>query len=168
MWQPSSPTGSDRLLPMRGLVRSTIGVAALVMLWGAFVAGLDAGMVYNSFPTMNGYWFPPEAAQHLPVWKAFFEEPATVQWTHRVLAILFLAKVFYLLWRGFKLSPPLFLRRCLIGVGVVASAQVLLGITTLLSQVNITLATLHQGGALIMLLALIVLLHNIPKRENNG
>jgi cytochrome c oxidase assembly protein subunit 15 len=150
---------------LRGLVRGTIVFAAVVMLWGAFVAGLDAGLLYNSFPTMNGYWFPPETAQYVPVWKAFFEEPATVQWTHRILAMLFFAKVVFLFRRGQSFGPSPVIRKLLWAVLLATVLQMILGILTLLSQVNIVLATMHQAGALLLLTSLIALLHFIPRKD---
>jgi cytochrome c oxidase assembly protein subunit 15 len=162
--RPQFEKDADRLIRLRPLLRSAIWTAGVVMLWGAFVAGLDAGMVYNSFPTMDGHWFPPETAQHQPVWRAFFEEPATVQWTHRVLAMLFLVKVIFLLRRGVSLSPPPGLKRGLVAVAAMAVLQVLLGIAALLTQVNIVLATAHQAGALVMIFLLVYVLHSIPRK----
>lgn len=52
---------------------------------GAFVAGLDAGLIYNSFPKMAGQWVPDEWLQLSPKIKNFFENPSTVQFEHRVL-----------------------------------------------------------------------------------
>ena len=53
---------------------------------GAFVAGLDAGLVYNSFPKMAGQWIPEDFFTHSPKYKNFFENPSTVQFDHRLLA----------------------------------------------------------------------------------
>ena len=52
---------------------------------GAFVAGLDAGLVYNSFPKMGDRWIPQDILDHTPKIKNFFENPTTVQFDHRVL-----------------------------------------------------------------------------------
>lgn len=52
---------------------------------GAFVAGLDAGLVYNSFPKMGERWIPDELLAFSPTLKNFFENPTTVQFDHRVL-----------------------------------------------------------------------------------
>ena len=54
---------------------------------GAFVAGLDAGLVYNSFPKMAGQWIPEDILTMSPRVKNFFENPATVQFDHRILVI---------------------------------------------------------------------------------
>ena len=57
----------------------------LILCSGAFVAGLDAGLVYNSFPKMAGKWIPDEVLAMTPRWKNFFENAATVQLDHRIL-----------------------------------------------------------------------------------
>lgn len=66
------------------------GATALIFvtaLSGAFVAGLDAGLVYNSFPKMGGQWIPEEWLQLRPKIKNFFENPTTVQLDHRILGM---------------------------------------------------------------------------------
>jgi cytochrome c oxidase assembly protein subunit 15 len=158
---------AGRLAPLRGMIKGAIALAVLTMTWGAFVAGLDAGLLYNTFPKMDAHWIPPELSAHTPVWKAFFEEPATVQFTHRILGILTALKVVYV-WkrsRGFNADgriPLLFS-----AAAVMVLLQVGLGIVTLLSHVHIVPATVHQGGALVLLGLLVWLLHEIPdiKRE---
>ena len=52
---------------------------------GAFVAGLDAGLVYNSFPKMGDNWIPDDILAFAPKWINFTENPTTVQFDHRVL-----------------------------------------------------------------------------------
>ena len=154
-----------RLAPLRGFLKGTLMLGILVMTWGAFVAGLDAGMVYNTFPKMNQHWWPPEMLQHVPVWKSFIEEPATVQFTHRVLAIVFLCKIMLLVRKGFSFHPPRRIAAVLKLLAFMTVLQVGLGIATLMTQVNIHLATAHQGGALVLLGLLVCLLHDIPRHK---
>lgn len=151
-----------KLSKMRGLVRGTLALAAVTMTWGAFVAGLRAGLLYNTFPTMDGHWVPPELFQHRPLWSAFFEEPAVVQFTHRVLAVLTFIKVVLLARKARAFHPPARVARVFRGLLVVAAAQVGLGVATLLTQVDIVLAVCHQAGALALLTLLVWLLHEIP------
>lgn len=100
--------------------------------------------------------------QHKPVWKAFIEEPATVQFTHRILAMLTFAAGIWV-WmraRGFHVPGRL---RCLFNMlPVLLLAQAGLGVVTLLHAVPVTLGTLHQGGALCVLTLLVWLLWEIP------
>lgn len=157
--------GAEKLSRLRGFIRATIGAAALTMTWGAFTAGLDGGLLYNTFPTMDGHWLPPELGKITPMWHAFLVDPAVVQFTHRVLAILTFIKVMVLVMRGCKLSPPPRLKKIFTGLAVAALAQVGLGIATLLTGVNIVLAVAHQAGALVLLSLLVWLLHEIPGKK---
>lgn len=156
--------GAEQLARLRSFTRATIAAAALTMIWGAFTAGLDAGLVYNTFPTMDGHWLPPELSQAEPLWRAFFADPAVVQFAHRVLAMLTFVKVVTLMVRTLKLSPPPQIKKIALALGAAALAQVSLGIATLLTGVNIVLAVAHQGGALVLLSLLICLLHYLPEK----
>lgn len=153
---------AGRAAVLRGGLRLVLTLAVLTMVWGAFVAGLRAGLLYNTFPTMDGHWLPPELMQHKPVWKAFIEEPATVQFTHRVLAIVtFVAGIWvWLRARGFNLQGRLCRLFNLLPLLLLAQAG--LGIATLLHGVPVALGTLHQGGALCVLTLLVWLLWEIP------
>lgn len=160
--------------PAAGMARlrrfGLMGMAAVVLTltWGAFVAGLDAGMLYNTFPKMDAHWLPPELSQHRPLWHAFVAEPATVQFTHRILALLVLGKLLYL-WRlTVRLGAPakvVFIARA---IAAMVGLQVLLGIATLLTQVNIVLATLHQGGAFVLLGLLAWYVHETGGRDRSA
>lgn len=162
------PVADARFQRLRKIVRATFAVALLTMTWGAFVAGLDAGMIYNTFPKMDDHWFPPEMLQHQPLWHAFVAEPATVQFTHRILAILVFIKVLLLVTRARKLDLPGRARQAVAAVGMMIVVQVGLGIATLLSQVNTALATAHQAGAMLLLTSLVWLIFELPKEKKNG
>lgn len=127
---------------------------------GAFVAGLDAGRAYNTFPLMNGQWVPEEYFD-MPGWRNAFENTAAVQLHHRVLAITTLSAVagLWMVGRGLPL-PPLS-RRLLDASAVMTMAQVTLGITTLLTYVPPSLGTAHQAGALTLFTLLLALLHSL-------
>lgn len=116
-------------------------LVALTIIWGAFVAGLDAGMIYNTFPLMGDGLVPVEWGN-----TPFLSDAASVQFTHRVLAILTGGVVFSYGLRLFKYKHA---------IGVLLSGWVLvqigLGIATLLSVVAIPIATAHQLGAVILL-----------------
>jgi cytochrome c oxidase assembly protein subunit 15 len=120
----------------------------VTILWGAFVAGLDAGLVYNEFPLMAGQFFPPEMGQLSPGWKNYLENIPVVQFAHRWLAVT--TMVLILIYAGravFREQRPEWSFRLLI---VMALAQAGLGIATLLSGVALPLAVLHQAGAVIL------------------
>lgn len=107
----------------------------LTIIWGAYVAGLDAGLVYNTWPMMGSHWIPPELQSFLSI----FIEPVSVQFTHRWIAIItaIITLSFAYRVKSFALSGMVLL-------------QIGLGIATLLSMVAIPLAALHQAGAFIL------------------
>jgi heme a synthase len=154
---------AGRLTRLRGLVQLILLLAVTTMIWGAFVAGLRAGLLYNdSFPMMGRYLWPLEGLQMNPPWKAIVAEPATVQFTHRVLAVATFCGIMLLFARARAFNPPPRLRKLFGWLVFMAFAQVALGISTLLSHVNIIVATLHQAGALVILTLLVWLLHELP------
>lgn len=143
-------------LPLTAL----IGITAVS---GAFVAGLDAGHAYNTFPLMNGQLIPEEVLRLRPIWKNFFENTATVQFDHRVLAISTLGSVsaVWYLTRGMPMpSRTTLLLNALLGV---TCMQVSLGIATLLNYVPVSLGSAHQAGALTLFSVAISLLHSLRK-----
>ncbi len=128
-------------------------LVSVTMLWGAFVAGLDAGLAYNTFPLMDGRLLPPEAWSLIPVWLNPLDNTALVQFLHRWLAIGTAGVILALWLRARDAEPPL---RAACGIAAaIAVLQVLLGIATLLAQVPVALGAAHQAGALILLTALL-------------
>lgn len=159
--EPSRDAG--KIAHFRGPVRGALALAGVVMAWGAFTAGLDAGMVYNdTFPLMGQTIYPTEMLQYKPMARAFFEDPATVQFTHRILAILLLFKIFWIVnkTRGFHISDRM--ARLFRALWVVALLQIALGVSTIVTHVNIIIATAHQAGAIAIMAILVWLLHEIP------
>ncbi len=112
---------------------------------GGFVAGIDAGMGYNTWPLMDGRIIPSGLWVMNPAWRNIFENALTVQFTHRLIAYIIAVCVLFYAWR--QRSSPAFVL-----VAVVA-LQIAFGILTLLHQVPLSLALVHQGGALILLAA---------------
>jgi cytochrome c oxidase assembly protein subunit 15 len=132
-----------------------IAVASLTMLWGVFVAGLDAGLIYNEFPLMGGRLIPGEAWDIEPLWRNLVDNHATVQFIHRALAVLTFITVATLAIRCLNTVWPASLRKLGIALFVVITLQVALGIATLLTHVNVHIAATHQAGALTVLALLI-------------
>lgn len=128
---------------------------AITIIWGAFVAGLDAGLAYNTFPLMGGRIVPEGLLINDPWWLNFFENTAAVQFTHRILAIgtVVFIGLYWLSAHRHALSPPV--RKAVTLIGVLAFCQLGLGIATLLTQVALPLAMLHQFGALLITTAAI-------------
>ena len=123
-----------------------LGVLAITIVWGAFTAGLDGGMIYNTWPKVDQNWVAPEI--FLPF--GWLENAGGVQFVHRWLAIAALALIVSFAWR-----------RKDVALTGMAFFQVALGIATVLTQVNIPVAAAHQAGALILLALMMRQLHEM-------
>lgn len=170
--QSASFASLARTVPQFKQLRvSSAATAALVLLTvvsGAFVAGNEAGLVYNEFPLMGGRFVPSDYINpHLhPAWRNAFENSSAVQFHHRVLALSSVAAITGLflfvrrpaIWNRLPLKSHT-AAKALVGV---AYAQASLGITTLLLYVPVPLASLHQAGSLTLLTLSIYFHHCIP------
>lgn len=123
----------------------------ITILYGGLVAGLKAGLIYNTFPLMEGQFIPGEWAFYKPLWLNFFENAATVQWAHRWLAISTFTLILYTSWKIRASSINQNTRAFAFYFAFVAFIQATLGILTLLLQVPASLGTFHQGTAVILL-----------------
>ncbi len=146
----------------RFLRRGSIAAACLTiitLLSGGFVAGLDAGRVYNTFPLMGGHIVPPGYFLQGTGWRNAFENPAAAQFHHRVLALgtATLLLTLAAAGRGLAVSAPV--RRATLAAGLIALLQVGIGITTLLLRVPIVLGVLHQVTGLAVLTAVLLAAH---------
>jgi len=152
------------------LRRATTLIGSLVfitMLSGGLVAGLKAGLAYNTFPLMDGHWIPQTLFIQEPLWRNFFENIATVQFDHRVLATVVFLGVFSIWMNSFR---HLLTRPARTGLHLLMAAaliQVSLGISTLLLHVPVPLAAMHQAGALLLLTAALFLRHHLTRHENS-
>lgn len=140
----------------------TLGLAALVtttVISGAFVAGLDAGLIFNTFPKMGKFWVPPGAFALEPLWRNFFDNRATVQFDHRILAITTFCVIVVYWWFARRTNMPSRLRRGVNALLHTAILQIALGISTLLLVVPIPLAAAHQAVALALFTVVLYLCH---------
>jgi len=137
-----------------GQRRAARAVAALVfvmVLSGGFVAGIRAGFAYNTFPLMNGALVPAEMWLLAPWWKNFFWNMATVQFDHRLLALLLAIAVPWLAWTLWRApEAPARARTGVVMLVAMLALQIALGISTLLLVVPLPLAALHQAGAVLL------------------
>ncbi|TVQ82380.1 MAG: heme A synthase [Micavibrio sp.] len=160
----SLPPAKDRA-PLDVLYKPAwrvMAVLALTILWGAFVAGSKAGLVYNSFPLMGKYPWPEELLDMSPLWINFFENHATVQFIHRLLAFITLVLVLQLVFRAMNFQKAPRIAWAFGCLGFLAIVQFMLGVVTIVSEVALPPAVLHQAGAMLLLAALIWVLHELP------
>jgi len=148
----------------RGLSRFGAAVTALIFLMilsGGFVAGNKAGFAFNTFPWMNGRFFPEGMYAMQPLWSNLFENIATVQFNHRLLAYLLCLVIPVFWWQAMRVALPAHTRRAVHFMLGWLAVQVLLGIATLLYVVPIPLAAAHQAGALILFSLALAVLHSL-------
>ncbi|XP_030756700.1 cytochrome c oxidase assembly protein COX15 homolog [Sitophilus oryzae] len=147
----------------RMFAHTTKGMVFLTAVSGAFVAGLDAGLVYNSFPKMADKWIPDDILAYTPKLVNFTENPTTVQFNHRILGTTTLGLITALWYLSRKRILP---RRAYIAANALLLAgylQVVLGITTLLTYVPTPVAASHQSGSLLVLSTAIWLTHELKR-----
>jgi cytochrome c oxidase assembly protein subunit 15 len=132
----------------------------LQLMFGAYVAGLDAGFAYSSWPKMGDRWFPGEAPLLEPFLRNFADNPIMVQFVHRWLAFAVAAAALFLArgaWRkGYGQAAA-----ALVGA---VSLQILLGISTLLSGVELWIAAAHQATAVLLLAATLLTAHRLGEQ----
>jgi cytochrome c oxidase assembly protein subunit 15 len=139
---------------------AALGLVALVLLqvaFGGFVAGLDAGMGYNTWPLMDGQLIPKGLMIMEPAWRNFFENAMTVQFDHRLIAYTVAAYAALHAWRVKSRAAKAVLHAVLLQIG--------LGIWTLLAQVPLWLGLAHQAGAMIVFATAVWNLHDALSRQ---
>jgi cytochrome c oxidase assembly protein subunit 15 len=158
LWGALSLLRHGRMVSARGggLAAVFACLVFLQVLSGGLVAGLNAGLAHNTWPLMDGAFIPDGLLIANPWWINFFENAMTVQFQHRMLAycvfVLALATAFSLRGRA-----PTGLRH---GLLTAVFVQLGLGIATLLNHVPVSLGTLHQAGAVVVLALAIALWHD--------
>ena len=130
---------------------------------GGFVAGLKAGLIFNTFPKMGDAWLPADLLVLQPFYLNFFENMVTVQFDHRVLALstAFICIVYWLNSKRFAFERST--ARSFNLLALMVLIQVGLGISTLLLQVPVWLGASHQAGALLLFTALLINMHKLTR-----
>jgi cytochrome c oxidase assembly protein subunit 15 len=163
LWYADHPPVSVRADAQLGRMRTALaGIVALVFLTilsGGFVAGLGAGMIYNTFPLMDGRLVPDSYWQIEPWYQNFFENIAAVQFDHRVLATTSFLSIVLFWFKARSMALPVRARRATHLLLGAAGLQVALGISTLLLVVPIPLAAAHQAGAVLLFTAAVLAAH---------
>ena len=151
----------SRLVKIPVLGIWTLCLLFLQFLFGAYVAGLEAGYAFNSWPKMGEEWFPAETPMLEPWLRNFADNPIIVQFVHRWLAFAVAALALWLAARTWAAGQKN-------EAGLLASSvlfQVFLGILTLVSGVRIEIAVAHQGMAAILLGAIVLASHRLGEKN---
>lgn len=151
---PSKPAGKS------------IAFVALVyiqMLLGALVAGLHAGLIYNTWPDMNGHVLPENPFFASPWWINFFEDPGLAQFDHRIGAYIVAGFAAWVFATGVQLNG--YAKKSAKLVAAITTFQIGLGIVTLLLQAPEELAAFHQVTAAALLCAAVWHAYEVKYRE---
>jgi cytochrome c oxidase assembly protein subunit 15 len=161
---PTVPSHGN--IRLRALRRFSVAITSLIfimILSGGFVAGIRAGFAYNTFPLMNGHFIPPEIFMLEPWYRNFFDNMATVQFDHRMIAwtLAILIPVFWYRSRSLPLSGSARFACSLLLI--MLAIQIGLGISTLLLVVPLPLAAAHQAGAVLLFTAALWVNHQLRR-----
>jgi cytochrome c oxidase assembly protein subunit 15 len=132
-----------------------VSLVLVTIVSGGFVAGLDAGRIFNEFPLMGGRVIPAGYGA-VDGWRNPFENPIAAQFNHRLLAVITALATWAAWWSGERLAWPAAARRWLRVAAALAVVQLALGISTLLLAVPVSLGVAHQLGAVALLAVLLI------------
>ncbi len=149
----------------RNLIRWGMAVLLVQIVWGAFVAGLDAGWIHNHWPLMSDGKLIHETVtiEQNPVWKNFVEGKSGVQFVHRYLAYIVVAIIGVIWWKGRKRDLDILQQRGVNLLMIAILLQFVLGVLTLILQVPVWLGVLHQVMAFLLLATITFTLHRFSK-----
>ncbi len=149
----------------RNLIRLGMGVLLIQIIWGAFVAGLDAGLIHNFWPMMAEGKLIHETVytEETPLWRNFIEGKSGVQFVHRYLAYIVVLVIGYIWYISRKLNLTDPQKNGINFLLFMVFVQFILGIFTLINAVPVWLGVLHQVGAFMLLTGMTFTLHRFSK-----
>ncbi len=149
----------------RNIIRVGMAVLLIQIIWGAFVAGLDAGWIHNHWPLMNEGKLIHETVytEQVPLWRNFVEGKSGVQFVHRYMAYVVVAVIFYIWFKARKLQLTVPQKNGVNLLMILVLVQFILGVFTLILQVPVVLGVLHQVTAFFLLAGMTFVLHRFSK-----
>ncbi|WP_299335783.1 COX15/CtaA family protein [uncultured Psychroserpens sp.] len=150
---------------MRNFIRVGLVILVIQIIYGAFVAGLDAGFIHNHWPMMSDGKFMHETVyiEQEPLYRNFIEGKSGVQFVHRTLAYIVVAFIIAIWYRMRRLIVTKYqitgINTLLVGVAI----QFILGVLTIIYAVPVWLGVVHQVGAFLLLSAMVFTLHRFSK-----
>lgn len=149
----------------RNLVRFGLVILILQIIYGAFVAGLDAGWIHNHWPLMNEGKFMHKTVyiELNPIYRNFIEGKSGVQFVHRTLAYIVVLSILLIWHKSKTLIRNTYQYRGINLLLIVVGFQFLLGVLTIVLQVPVWLGVAHQVGAFLLLSTMVFTLHRFSK-----
>ena len=155
------PLSIPKAFKVRRLCQAAGVLVALTIIAGGFTAGIHAGLIYNTFPLMDGRLIPAGYGDLHPALRNLTENVTAVQFDHRVLATLTAITVLAAVVAGLRATLPPRARLAVLFMGAAMLTQYALGVATLLSVVAIPLAIAHQATAVLLLAATLTAIHTL-------
>ncbi len=137
----------------------TFSILFITIIAGAFVAGMDAGLMYNEYPFMGDSLIPENYGEYKLLDP--FENPASAQFHHRHLALFTTLCILFYCYRYYFKSVDNKVKKISLFISVIVCSQFLLGIATLINMVPVYLGAMHQTGAVILFISLICSMHRL-------
>ena len=163
----SRPNSKEESKSSASIVNWIFSILIVQIIYGAFVAGMHAGKMYNTFPLMDGQIIPSGISTLDPQVLNLINNPVTVQFIHRMFAYILFFLIVKVWWSSRKMGMNSDQRKAMNIVLLAVSVQFLLGVLTLLTKVDITIASLHQVGAFFLFSSMIYLLFRFRKQPEN-
>ncbi|MDX2223755.1 MAG: COX15/CtaA family protein [Rhodospirillaceae bacterium] len=157
----ADPPADAGVAAVRPWAAAVAAFALVVVTSGAFVAGIDAGKGFNTFPLMEGALIPGGMYTMTPWYVNWFENHLTVQFNHRVLAFTLVVLIVVLFAAARRAGVRGLTRKLATSLMHMVVLQAVLGIATVLMVVPLWLALLHQTGAQIVFALAVALLHHV-------
>ena len=131
----------------------------ITIIAGAFVAGMDAGLMYNEYPFMGDSLIPENYGEYQLLDP--FENPASAQFHHRHLALFTTLCTLFYCYKYYFESEDKKVKKLSLLISIVVCSQFTLGIITLINMVPVYLGAIHQTGAVILFISLICSMHRL-------
>ena len=144
------------------LLFSILTLIVLQIVLGAFLSGLDGGLIYNSWPDMNGSFIPSDVNMKDYLSYQLFYNPSIVQFFHRITAYILL---FFIIILNYQLIKKKINILYILLFDIAILLQIFLGIITLISGVEIKYASLHQLGSIFVLISYVLILYKNPNQR---
>ena len=147
------------------LIKFFLLLLFLQLIIGAFVSGMDAGKIYNTWPLMGSSYFPDDSVINDLFNLKVFDDQSLVQFIHRNLAYLIVIIYFYMLYFVLK-NGNINLRIPFLIIGISLLFQIVLGVLTILSGVKMLYASLHQINSILIILSTLYFLYITKYKED--
>jgi cytochrome c oxidase assembly protein subunit 15 len=159
------PFKKEIKLSFRNIIRVGLVVLVIQIIWGAFVAGLDAGWIHNHWPLMNDGQLIHETVttEQEPLWRNFIEGKSGVQFVHRYLAYVVVGFIGFIWFKTRKMKTTILQEKGTNLLLILVGVQFILGVLTLVLFVPVWLGVLHQITAFFLLAAMTFTLHRFSK-----